>query len=385
MTRPADASPLPAFLRPLASPLRSIYALAIARRNKRFEAGIGVIRFDRPVISVGNLSTGGTGKTPMVQFIVRALLDAGHHPCIAMRGYASRGGESDEADTYHRLFPGVPVIAQRDRTHGLISLFAREHDSDDTHTDCIILDDGFQHRQIGRELDIVLIDGTRDPFADRLLPAGWLREPVTSLSRADLVVLTHAERLEESRVRAIDGSVARARSRPLDAITRHAWTTLDVRPFAATSPETDETHPASWLRGKRIVVACAIGNPGAFLAQARDAIGAPLAAEIVLRDHDPFDREAVTRIIESARATSAHAVLVTDKDWSKLRHRSIAWPCAIARPRLELSFDRGRDELLSRVISVVRAGVPDDSQSLSSTSAAETLATPASERGTLGA
>src|SRR5690606_30475631 len=146
------------------------------------------------------------------------LLDAGHRPCIAMRGYARGRGESDEAAEYRRLFPEVPIVARADRALGLIRQFSAEYDAGGPHTDCIVLDDGFQHRQIARDLDIVLIDATHGPCQERLLPAGWLREPVRSLSRAGAVVITHAEAVQPADLTALDRKIAEVRGRGADAV-----------------------------------------------------------------------------------------------------------------------------------------------------------------------
>jgi len=113
----APSAPLPGPLGRILSPL---YRASIARINRRFDRGKGVVRFDRAVISVGNISVGGTGKTPMVAWIVRGLIGAGHRPCIAMRGYKGGAGESDEEGEYRREFPDVPVVARANRTLGLI-------------------------------------------------------------------------------------------------------------------------------------------------------------------------------------------------------------------------------------------------------------------------
>src|ERR1051326_7138417 len=146
-----------------------VYSAAIARINRRYDRGRGVIRFDRPVISVGNLSVGGTGKTPMVAHILRTLLASHASPCVAMRGYRSRRGESDEAQEDRRAFPPAPIVPPPARTPGLIPLFSQQHELDEPASTHIILDDGFQHRRIARDVDIVLIDATADPFTDRLL------------------------------------------------------------------------------------------------------------------------------------------------------------------------------------------------------------------------
>ena len=208
MTHPPTSAPLD---NPPLVPGRPGRALALAygciidRRNARYDARQGVVTLDRPVVSVGNLSVGGTGKTPMVAALARALLDGGRNPCIAMRGYASNrrsDGLSDEAAEYQRELPGVPIVARADRLLGLIHLFAAEEGE---RVDTVLLDDGFQHRRIARQVDIVLLDASRNPFTDRLLPAGWLREPVGSLARATHVVITHAELADERTV----GSIAR--------------------------------------------------------------------------------------------------------------------------------------------------------------------------------
>lgn len=318
------------------------YGWEIARRNRRYDAGRGVVRFDRPVISVGNLSVGGTGKTPMVAHIVGTLLDAGRRPCIAMRGYAPGGGESDEAEEYRRRFPAVPVVARPDRAHGLVELFATEAGG---HVDCVVLDDGFQHRRIARDLDLVLIDATRSPFEDALLPAGWLREPVESLRRSSMVVVSHAEAADPAAIAALGDAIERVRGRGPEAVARHAWAGLMIG---------DDQKPLTELRGKRVLAVCAIGNPPAFVAEARRTVGGALAGEIVLRDHDPYGAATVQRIISGARAANAEIVLTTEKDWSKLAAVT-GWPCPVARPLLRLAFDRGDEALRTAIISAVES------------------------------
>lgn len=322
-----------------------VYGSVMALRNRRYDAGRGVTRFDRPVISVGNLCVGGTGKTPMVAHVVRTLRDHGRTPCIAMRGYASRRGLSDEADEYRRLLIDVPVVAQADRVAGLFEIFATDEGEK---VDVIVLDDGFQHRRIARDLDLVLIDATRGLFDDRLLPAGHLREPVESLLRADAIILTHTESVTAEDVRHLRQAIASFAPVATIAECRHEWESL--RQAAGDSL------PVGWLRGKRIVGACAIGNPGAFLDQLAGAIGAPCAGTLVLRDHDPFAAAQVRRLIDMSRSLDAQAIVITEKDWSKLAQvRPEAWPCPVVRPRLSMGFAAGKDEI-DRLILDTRAG-----------------------------
>ncbi len=333
----------------------SVYRRIMARRNRKYDAGRGVLTFDRPVVSVGNLSVGGTGKTPMVLHLARLLREEGHWPCIAMRGYGAApgaGNESDEAGTYLRALPDVPLVAQPDRAAGLIDLFGREEGE---RVDCIILDDGFQHRRIARQFDLVLIDATRPPFGDKLLPAGWLREPVSSLSRADGAVVTHAEAVTKTDGIELETKLWNFLPRGVVAVCRHAWEGLVVVDGAGgEAVETEQS--VQWLAGGRVAVACAIGNPGPFLAEAEKAVGpgGEVCYSMVLRDHDPFEAATIQRLLEGVKAAGAAALLVTEKDWSKLRRvRPEAWPCPVVRPRLELRFDRQQAELEASVIAAV--------------------------------
>lgn len=331
---------------PLGRLLTIPYTLAINHRNRGFDKRRGVIYFDRPVISVGNLSVGGTGKTPMVAYLARAVFDGGHFPCIAMRGYKAKPGqESDEAATYARALPHVPVVARANRTGGLIDLFATPQGEK---IDCIILDDGFQHRQIGRELDLVLIDATRSPFDDRVLPAGWLREPITSLARASGVIITHAEAVDPSTLTTLQTNIDRAGIRLL-SICRHSWTTLAIH---ENGEEREES--VNWLARRRVLAICAIGNPHPFLRAVEQAVGGTLVGAVVLRDHDPYNPPTVARILAQARDASADLIVTTEKDWSKLRAGD--WPLPIVRPRLHLQFDSGEEALRELVLDTVARG-----------------------------
>ena len=349
---PADPSvarrgPVPGVLGRLAS---AVYGVAIRTRNARFDRGAGVTRLDRPVISVGNLSVGGTGKTPVVLHLVRALTRAGHRPAIAMRGYGAPAGDglsSDEARAYRREVPEVPVVAQRDRVAGLRALFAEGRGR---RIDCVVLDDGFQHRLLARELDIVLVDATRDPFLDRLLPAGWLREPTASLRRAHALVMTHAESVGSEVLERMGALLEGCAGGVPRTTCRHEWSSL-----ARTLAGTEAMLPRTWLRGKRTFAACAIGNPGPFLRAAEEGVGGSLAGSMVLRDHDPFEARTVERLIARVREAGAEALLVTEKDWSKLSRVGAArWPCAVVRPRLELTFDAAGAALEAAVLAKVR-------------------------------
>lgn len=338
MTTHFRPSPLPGALRALGPILEAAYRVELGRRSRAFDRGRGVVTLDRAVVSVGNLSVGGTGKTPMVRRLVLALRQAGLDPAIAMRGYASRDGLSDEADEYRRSLEGVPVVAQPNRAQGLLDLFITERGED---IDCVVLDDGFQHRKLARCFDLVLIDATRDPFADHLLPRGWLREGPDALRRAHAVAITRADAADPSRVREIAAKVRQINPALIIAAYRHAWSGLNMHEPMDTATGgviSTRQEPVSWLRGKRLGVACAIANPDALLAMVRAIVpGAALdpAATVVLPDHDAYDAPALKRVIDLSHASEA--LLVTDKDWSKLaRVRPELWGCPVVVPRVEM-------------------------------------------------
>lgn len=329
-------------LRPILEPFARFYGSQIAKRNARFDRGQGVVTLDRPVISVGNLSVGGTGKTPMVRRIIALLRDEGHDPCIAMRGYGSSrraDGRSDEADEYASVFDDLPVVAQPNRTEGLIELFGSDRGRA---VDAVVLDDGFQHRRIARQLDIVLLDATRSPLDDALLPLGRLREPVESLARAHAVVVTHAERADPVAVSDVRRAAERVNPAMLVAIAEHAWGGLDVA---------GGIEPVNWLAGKTVLPVCAIGNPRAFVASVESEAGR-LLEPVVLRDHDPYAAGTVRRIIRAAG--DADAIVTTAKDWAKLRDVATeSWPCPVAVPRLEMRLVTGGGEVDRAVVDAV--------------------------------
>lgn len=301
------ASPTPRVLLPLASAAEPIYRAAVARRNGAFNKGRRVVRAKIPVISIGNLSVGGTGKTPMVMHTVRTLKSVWKKPGIVLRGYgAKKGRRADEEDEYRDRMPDIPVIANPDRVAG-VSRLRKKYGAD-----VAVLDDAFQHRFIARDLDVVLIDATRSPFEDRCLPAGWLREPVSALKRADAIVITRADRASEARLAQLHAHIENASGKPPIAKASHTWEGLvDVTTGQLRKPGSFE--------GASLVVACAIGNPEAFVRQVRATIGGEIHEAILKRDHHRWTKPEAAHIAKLLRSGKAEALIVTHKDWVKLR------------------------------------------------------------------
>lgn len=339
-------SPLPRVCLPLTIPASWVYRGAIALRNRRYDR-TKAHRVGVPVISVGNITTGGVGKSPMVAWIARLLLEHGRHPAICMRGYGSTPTQpSDEQMEYEAALPEVPVITHPDRVTAATNFLKQKMS-----VDCLLLDDGFQHRRMHRDLDLVLLDASANTLNDRLLPAGHLREPPTSLRRADAVIVTHSGRDSGGHSGGMDARLAEDvaklhGSEPL-AWTRHTWTTLQVIDGSA-----EHCQSTLWLAGKRVLTVLGVGNPQAVREQVATA-GAMIARDLPVKDHQRYDR----RMIDAMRAAAngLDATVVTGKDWVKLRsvldlHE---WPTPLVVPVLELTVFDGREELARLILSTV--------------------------------
>lgn len=332
----------------ITKPMSWLYGLGAGYRARGFDAGRGVVRLDRPVISVGNISAGGTGKSPMVHHIVRTLIENGHHPAIAMRGYKAEPGTLGDEGMEHRLaFSDVPIIAQPDRLAGLAALFETDLGK---RVDCIVLDDGFQHRRIARDLDLVLIDSSRPPDRDALLPQGYLREPVSVLSRADEVVLMHTELVDAPELARLKHWVQNATGKPPITTAEHCWSQLEV-----FNGDEARMMPPSWLDGRRVLVLCGIGNPRGLLAGVVRH-GGRVSRSFVLGDHESISEELLKTLIAHINENGSDIVLMTRKDWVKLGERSRQLPCQAVVPRLELGFGGGSGPLDALILASARSG-----------------------------
>jgi len=328
--------PLPGPLAPLTTPASWLYGLAIGLRNAAFDRGSAVVPLAVPVVSVGNLTVGGAGKSPMVAWVTGRLLGAGARPVIGMRGYGARWGEmSDEQLEHCGRHPDVPVVADPDRV-GALQAFLRQYPE----FDCVVLDDGFQHRRLARNLDLVLVDASRDTMHDRLPPRGWLREPPASLRRADAVIVTRAEAVDDE----LASALRRWHGKPPIAWSRHAWTGLTVY----HRPKRGEDAPVGWLDGKRVVTLLGIGNPESVRRQV-EAAGAVIAADVPARDHERYG-VAKLAVVKSV-CHGVDAVVMTSKDWVKVRRLATieSLPVPIVVPKLEIDVFEGAAALTTMI------------------------------------
>lgn len=296
-------------LRIVLAPFTVPYRFIVQTRNALFNHGYRAIhRVSVPVISIGNLTTGGTGKTPMVAFVVRELQRLGKTPGIVSRGYrALADGTNDEFKVLAQLCPGVPHVQHRQRIVAAERLLA-EHPG----VDVLVMDDAFQHRQMHRDLDIVLIDATNPFGGNALLPVGRLREPKSSLKRADVVVITRCEQVGEATLKQIEGEIWKYVA-DVPAVRANFEPTRLIRPDGTAVPIEDVT-------ASRCGALCGIGNPEAFR-RTLGRMGIEVAEESLraFPDHHHYTQADVEELREWSQSQTFASLLTTQKDLVKLR------------------------------------------------------------------
>ena len=326
------------------------------RFREPFEVGV-------PVISVGNLTTGGTGKTPIVAFLANWFRDAGVTVGLLSRGYKSlthdpnpqrqRGPEerspslelrvslaaeqaNDEKLVLDQLCPGVPQWLNPDRI-----LSAKRAVVDGCNL--LILDDAFQHRRIHRDLDIVLIDATNPWGYGHCLPRGLLREPITNVERADLVIVTRADQVSAEELTAIRAELVRR---------NHIGTVIEVsfRPSQLIN-SAGQSKPLADLTGRRVFGFCGIGNPDSFGRTLRQ-LGSEVVGFESFADHHHFTVDDLARLGEQSKSANADLLLTTHKDLVKIHETELGgrpvWAVQIGTEIL-----RGAPMLESRLWSIL--------------------------------
>jgi tetraacyldisaccharide 4'-kinase len=313
------------------------YRVGVAVRNLTYQRGWRTTHCASvPVVSVGNLTLGGTGKTPMVEYIARWYRARGLRVAILSRGYGQSTGLNDEGRVLDENLPDVPQLQDRDRAR--IARVAVE----ELESELLVLDDGFQHRRLARDLDIVLLDAL-DPFGlGRMFPRGLLREPVGALRRAGVVVLSRADLVTESD-RAQIRREAEQRAGPLRWVeARHAPLEL-VDACGRVRPLVDLGHGS-------IAAFCGIGNPEGF----RRTLVPRCAALVGFRtfpDHHLYNAADVADLAAWARNLGADLILTTQKDLVKLRAAALG-PIPLSALRIGLEMTRG-----AKILDAALAGV----------------------------
>ncbi|MBN2512353.1 MAG: tetraacyldisaccharide 4'-kinase [Sedimentisphaerales bacterium] len=291
-------------VRALLSCFALVYAAAVRCRNLLYH--FGVLRSHAvkvPVISIGNITTGGTGKTPLVIWLCRYLSQKQIRCAVLTRGYKTTAGEmSDEPALLAKSCPGVQVVINPDRVAGA------EKAIRDYQPQVLVLDDGFQHRRIQRDLNIVAIDATCPFGYDKLLPAGLLREPLSELKRADAAIITRFDLADaqqasqiEQRIMELAGPIPIAR-----ALHRHTHAMLT----------SGQPLPLDKLRTMKLFIYCGIGNPQAFM-HCLQQDGITIVGSCFFNDHHDYTMQDVKSIAAQARHSGADMAVCTQKDWVK--------------------------------------------------------------------
>ena len=316
------------------------YAVCIKIRNALFNFKIFKIKkVTVPVICVGNLTTGGTGKTPFVEWVCNVLRSFELRVAILSRGYGGAGGANDEAMVLEDRLPDVPHLQGPDRF--LIANSAIE----ELESEVLVLDDGFQHRQLARDLDIVLVDATNPWGHGHMLPRGTLREPREGLKRAGAVVLTRVDQVPEEKLARIRNEIKNLA--PGLVVCEAVHQPAEMICWGSDALELDE------IKGKRVLAFCGIGNPGSFL-QTLGSLGANVIGCRVFPDHHAYSRNDIQDLIEWAGpiSDSETNLVTTHKDLVKIRASSLGGISLYAL-RIEMRFLSGVEEIASLVRSRV--------------------------------
>ncbi len=331
------------------APPGAAWGSIMALRNAAYDHGwLAVTQAGVPVVCVGNLTLGGTGKTPLVAWVVRRLTGHGCQPAIVSRGYgAASGGRSDEAAELAILLPGVRHVADRDRIAAATAAAAAG-------ADIVVLDDGFQHRRLARDLDLVAIDAT-DPFGcGHVFPRGLLRERLAGVARADAVILTRAGSVSPERRAEIHDRLAAACGGRMPSV----WAEASHAPVAVRD-QAGTRHAIDWLAGRRIAAFAGIGNPSAFR-RTLASLGADVVAFRPYADHHPYAPADLTDLASWARAHDA-ALVTTLKDLVKLP-AGFAGETVIVALEIAMVVEAGEAELgdlLDRVAKAPRTAPRD--------------------------
>ncbi len=329
-------------LRGLLTPLGWAYGRAVRCRRKLYSRRLlKSCQADLPVISVGNVTAGGTGKTPMVAWLAGRLKAAGRKPAILTRGYKSADGLSDEAQLL-KTKTGCPVIVNADRVAGAA-------DAQLAGADVLLMDDGFQHIRLKRDFDVVLIDATRPFGYGHCLPRGLLRELTSALASADAIVITRSDAASAE-------ELARIRDRlgveaPAASIHLAAHRPICLRDLNGEEMSLDE------LKGRAVFAFCGIGNPQAFYRTLTD-LGANVVGRQALADHTTYAAGVVADISAAADRCEAEILLTTQKDGVKLAGVDFNKPVYCLE--VEMQITAGEQELIACIEAAIGMGGADD-------------------------
>jgi len=320
------------------------YCLIINARNKLYTSRIlKAQKAKAPVISIGNITAGGTGKTPIVIWLCNYLAQKNLKPAVLTRGYKtdSQTPKTDEPALIEQSCPGCSVIINPDRVQGA-HVAVSEHDAQ-----IIIMDDGFQHRRLARDIDVLAIDAT-EPFGyGKVLPAGMLREPASSIKRAHAVILTRCDQAEPQKLEAVKQKIKQLNKNIIIAESLHEPQCIIIN---------KAEQKFDYIKDKKIFAFCAIGNPDSFYktlsAQQADIVGTE-----TFDDHHNYNPADIDMVLQKAAQLNAQLVLTTEKDWTKLHDMPVKGDIELGFVKIKIHFTLGLDEFTHLIDSQITSTI----------------------------
>jgi tetraacyldisaccharide 4'-kinase len=327
----------------LLPPMSALYDAVTRTRLSLYRRGtFQTTKLDRAVISVGNLTVGGTGKTPLVEWVARVAARAGKKVCILTRGYGRDNPQREVIVSDGRTILATPAEAGDEPyllATNLVGVAAVISDADRARagqqaidafgTDCFVLDDGFQHLRLARDLDIVTIDATNPWGGGHLLPYGRLRESRSGLSRADCVVLTRCDQVED-----------------VEPLRHELQSLIRGAVFESSMKPSRDPHPAG-----RVAAFCGVGNPQSFFILLKKT-GYDVALEKTFTDHHVYTQREIDELVTSATDAGATSLITTAKDAVKLKSLSLKLKCDVLE--IEISI-QNEDELKQLILNAAGA------------------------------
>jgi len=322
-------------------PLSLVYGAVAQLRAWLYERGwLKQKRLNAPVISVGNLTVGGTGKTPMVIWLAEKFLAEGKRVAILSRGYRGSGGTSDEIELMKERLNGR-VLFGVDKNR-----YAAGRRLESQGVDVFLLDDGFQHLPLARDVDIVLIDALREFKNEMLLPAGSLREPVSALERADLIVYTRVDPSFQT-----SGLVEQIRG-----MQKYPLFTCQASLLGFRQGRQDKClHTRDGIGTGPFFAFCGVGNPDAFFSDLR-RWRLPIVGEMAFRDHHRYAGGDFVRLKNAAVKSGARGLITTEKDMQNISDDgALSMPLFASVIDLEI---RSQEELMTAIQEKANLGSP---------------------------
>lgn len=330
--------------------LSKIYGFVVKTRIFFYKKSVlRSVRLPIPVISVGNITLGGTGKTPVVEYVARYLQKKGKKVVILSRGYTAaikQKGDSlnknicnDEYLVFQENIPDIPHLLNKDRAKsGLhaIRQFQAQY---------LLLDDGFQHLRLARDMDIVTIDALNPFGLGHIVPRGMLREPLKELKRADLFVLTHVDQCGLDEIQAIIDQ--------LREIAGHVPVVETVhKPLWLESLKDHETADIQVLQGKKVFAFCAIGNPESFR-KSVDGAGGKVLGFHAFPDHHIYTASELQTLNAEAQRVGSEAIMITQKDRVKIKNVRVSWDFPVWTLKIEIRIVRGNEIFENKINAIL--------------------------------